>query len=270
MGTSTKKTRATWNLADPVQFVLAMADINDVGSIGVVDGLYCHQCGSLQRVNVVALYVGVLRKVKRPTSALWSHAGSPPSAYQLSCVNCETVSVGVLYEGPEGEAVAILTSVDGGISTPNTPAPVAYYLDEAAKCEAANAFSAATAMYRAALEQFLYEQGFQSGMLDAKIKALVATLGTGQAKEWTRTVKSDFLDIIKGLGNGAIHPNGGDISIQSHFDADLLNDLRETMTELLVHAYERPAEEANRLARLSTKRQLVDVKPAKATKSGKS
>lgn len=76
----------------------------------------------------------------------------PCQLHQTSYVAPVTVAV--------SEAVAILASVDGGISTQNTPSPSR--TGQAAKCEGANAFSAATSMYCPALEQCLCEQGFQT------------------------------------------------------------------------------------------------------------
>ncbi|MEO8699129.1 MAG: hypothetical protein ABI867_03770 [Kofleriaceae bacterium] len=60
----------------------------------------------------------------------------------------------------------------------------------------------------------------------------------------------DFLKVINDLGNGSIHPNGGDIGKQDAFDSELLSHVRETMRELLDLVYEEPGP-PTRLAKLA-------------------
>ena len=67
----------------------------------------------------------------------------------------------------------MVPSTFGGLATPNTPPAVAFYLDQTSRVEAMSAYTAAVAMYRAAMESFLHERGFTSGRLKAKIDALV-------------------------------------------------------------------------------------------------
>jgi hypothetical protein len=80
----------------------------------------------------------------------------------------------LVHEGPNGIEIVAIPSAYGGVSTPNTPAAVAYYLDQAERSQAVGALSAAVAMYRAALEQLLFDQGYRDGMLAQKITKLIA------------------------------------------------------------------------------------------------
>lgn len=85
----------------------------------------------------------------------------PPSLYSYSCLQCDISFTAVIYCAPEGKpALAIFPLVPGGVSTPHTPEAVGYYLDQAFKSHSVGANSAATAMYRAALEPC-----FSSGVL---------------------------------------------------------------------------------------------------------
>lgn len=62
-------------------------------------------------------------------------------------------------------------------------------------------------MYRAALELLMFDKGFTKGMLDAKIKELVELIDAGQPPEWARDLDTEYLRVMKELGNAAIHPN---------------------------------------------------------------
>jgi hypothetical protein len=107
-------------------------------------------------------------------------------------------------------------------------------------------------MYRAAIEQLLHDQGFDTGMLTAKIKALnlEAAIAAGTAPRWAHNLDPAFLKVIKDLSNGSIHPNGGDISKPDALDTALLRHLHETVLEVLDLVHEQPAQRAKRLAAL--------------------
>jgi hypothetical protein len=94
-----------------------------------------------------------------------------------------------------------LPSTYGGLSTPNTPPPVAYYLDQAHRARSVGALSAAAAMYRAALDQILFEQGFTEGTLGPKIGALEKA-----NPRWLANLDPAYLTVIKQIGDGAITP----------------------------------------------------------------
>jgi hypothetical protein len=84
-------------------------------------------------------------------------------ALLFKCLQCGTESTALLFEGPNGYELAVFPKVHGGLSTPHTPQPVAYYLDQAKRAQSVGANSAAVAMYRSALEHLLYEQATRTG-----------------------------------------------------------------------------------------------------------
>jgi hypothetical protein len=141
-----------------------------------------------------------------------------------------------------------LPSTYGGLSTPNTSESVAFYLDQAQKCQAMGALSAAVAMYRAALEHVLHEQGYTAGTLGQRIAALT---DDEQPPEWRGRLGEDYLGVINKLANAAIHANNGDVALQTIFDAQLLREVRELFIELLDEIYEQPKKRAERIARLT-------------------
>jgi hypothetical protein len=155
-----------------------------------------------------------------------------------------------VYRNAGRAAYAFLPESPGGLATPHTPAPVAYYLDQAYRAACVGAQSAAVSMHRAALEQLLFEQGYRTGMLAAKVEAFVKDVGAGQGPAWARHLDPDFLRVVKDLGNGAIHPNDGDITKQDAFDAQLVRAMSATFVELLERVYEEPHRRAARLASL--------------------
>jgi hypothetical protein len=116
-----------------------------------------------------------------------------PTLFTLACLQCEAHSTGLLYFGPQGPSLAILSRSLGGVTTPRTPAGVGYYLDQAYRAHGVGAYSAAMEMYRAALEVLLYEQGYQSGMLAAKIKKLEEDISTGNGPKWAQELETEYL-----------------------------------------------------------------------------
>lgn len=128
--------------------------------------------------------------------------GGPGLLMTVMCRECHTEGYVLLFSGPDGPEAAYHWSVLGGLRTPHTPAPVAYYLDQAARAESAGARSAAIAMYRSALEHILHEQGYPSGMLHTKLMALQADVDAGKAKKWALDIDPAFLRVLKDLGNG--------------------------------------------------------------------
>jgi hypothetical protein len=117
---------------------------------------------------------------------------------------------------------------------------VKYYLDQASLAESVGAKSAAAAMYRAALDQILYEQGFKDGTCGVKLKHLTAAVEAGTAPAWANTIERDFLTLLKEIGDGSIHPNDGDVSRQQVIDTRVLAAIHQTMSHLLYHVYEQP------------------------------
>jgi hypothetical protein len=141
---------------------------------------------------------------------------------------------------------------DGGRLSALPPA-VAFYLDQAYRAEAAGARSAAVAMYRGALEHLLFEQGYEDGMLGKKLEKLEEDVGAGTAPTWARDLETEFLTVLKDLGNAAIHPNDGDVSRHAELDADPLARVKETFLHVLFLVYEVEHEKTARLSALRSK-----------------
>ena len=178
-----------------------------------------------------------------------------PSLFSFECLQCSTKFLAVIYQGPQGPSMALFPQVHGGLSRPNAPEAVTYYLDQAHRCENVGAFSAAIAMYRSALENLLFEQGYKKGMLASKIQQLEADVAgaSPSAPRWARDLETEYLTVIKELGNASIHPNDGDITKQEALDRDLVAVVREVFAGLLYLVYELPQEKSSRLASLRAK-----------------
>lgn len=186
--------------------------------------------------------------------------GGQIAVFELSCAQCAGSTTAVLYPGPGGPALVLLHDSRGG-ATPNTPAGVAYYLDQAKRSETMGARSAAVAMYRAALEHLLYQHGFTTGMLAQKIKDLEGTRGTVKAPPWLNDLDGAFLTVIKDLGNASIHPNGGDVSVQAALSEKLLALLGATFAALLDLVYERAAKQRALLAEMQAAKASLSSTP---------
>lgn len=234
---------ATFDLHDASQFQKAMQQqVRHRATPLAVDGLFCPTCGTSRRVDL---------------STISNDPSSLPALGAMRCRQCHKHAHGIVYAGPTGLELVIVRSVPGGVATPNTPEAVKYYLDQAGRSESAGARSAAVAMYRAALEQLLFGQGFTSGMLDAKIKALEAAIATGNGPTWGPRLDTEFLRVLKELGNGAIHTNGGDVKKQAVLDGALLLEVRATFEAVLDLIYEEPARKTASLAKLKAAAAIV-------------
>jgi hypothetical protein len=154
-----------------------------------------------------------------------------------------------VFNGPNGLDLVALPSTYGGLATPNTPTPVAFYLDQAQRAQAVGALSAAVAMYRSALEHVLENQGYTVSMLGPKIKAL---LEDGNPPGWRDAIDPDYLRVIKDLGNASLHTNEGDIEKQRVFEAKLIREVQALFLELLDTIYEQPERKKQRLSGLKS------------------
>jgi hypothetical protein len=195
-----------------------------------------------------------MRAEKKP---LYKEDSLDPKVFRYTCVQCRTMFTAIIYVGPDGPALAVLPSCRGGLTTPHTPAGVTYYLDQASKSQAIGANSAAIAMFRGALDHLLFEQGYPKGMLGAKLAQLEADITSGKAPKWAVELETDFLDVLKELGNGAIHPNDGDVRKQSALDNALVEAVKETFHMLLFLVYELPHQKSQRLTALKNKAAIL-------------
>ena len=219
----------------------------------LVGNMYCPKCCADRRMIVSLQYSeNYLKEI-----LLQNNIGEDPcikeiksklllSLWTFKCVQCDTYFTVVFYSGANGTEMAILPSCNGAVVTPNTPPSVAYYLDQAYRAKSIGANSACIAMYRGALEQLMYQQGFQKGMLDNKIKKLEEEILDGTAPQWAKEFGTDYLFYIKKLGNGAIHPNEGDVEKQKELDNQLIEIVDVLFAKLLYKIYEEPNKELER------------------------
>jgi hypothetical protein len=173
-----------------------------------------------------------------------------PSLFLLHCLQCSAEFTAVIHRGPDRPALCILPSVRGGLSTSHSPEGVVFYLDQAQRAFSVGAHSAAIAMYRGALEHLLFEQGYQDGMLGTKLATLERHVASGTGPTWAKELDHAFLQVLKDLGNGAIHPNDGDTKRQRALDSELMRQVQDTVCLLLYLVYEVPHEKGLRLGNL--------------------
>lgn len=150
----------------------------------------------------------------------------------------------------------------GSVAATNAPAPVRYYLDEAARCRWGEARSAATAMFRSALEHLLFEQGYKKGMLAGKLADLTKDQEGGGGPDWVRAVSVQELTILKDLGNAAVHANDGGLAPQDELDNRTLDLVEEVFEHLQDLVYEQPLKLRERERRLTERAEAVKARRA--------
>ncbi|NQX66660.1 DUF4145 domain-containing protein [Paenibacillus alba] len=215
--------------------------------------MYCPKCGDVRKMKITNLFpqidpneisqigLNCLNKDEDKYPANFINKVNQkitPSLWKYSCLQCSTYFTGLIYNGQSGQDLNVLSNCNGGLTTPNTPESVAYYLDQASRAQSVRATSAAMAMYRAALEHILFDQGFTEGMLGGKLKTLEKAINNGTAPKWALELETEFLKYIKDMGNGAIHSNDGNIEQQAIIDNDLLQRVTEVFRMLLFVIYE--------------------------------
>jgi hypothetical protein len=218
----------------------------NTGTTFIAGELYCPGCGGPRRMRMASRNKSFGDRAFA-TGVEGLAAGMAPAAFTLRCVQDDTEFSALLFQGPDRYELAIFPAVRGGLATPHTPAGVGFYLDQAQRAQSAAANSAAVAMYRAAIEHVLYEQGFTDRMLGPKLKALQAAINDGTAPKWASELDAAYLSVINQLAAGAIHPGDGDVAKQSTFDSEILTQLEITLAELVHVVYERHHEEQARL-----------------------
>ena len=217
------------------EFLRAVEGRRHGETVGRVGMLHCPGCGDLRRMDMAVRY---------RTSA------DPPVLATLNCVQCDALFTAVLYRGPEGMSLAVFPATRGGLTTPHTPPGVGYYLDQAQRSHSVGANSAAAAMFRGALEHLLFEQGFKDGMCGKKLKDLEAAVVARTAPKWAYELDTEFLQVMKELGDGSIHPNDGDVKKQEVLDSALIAKVRHTFQMLLFLIYEVPLQKQDSLEAL--------------------
>ncbi len=225
--------------------------------------IYCPGCGGPRRIRMwpasPARFTSKLTNPHQlvPVGLVVDDRSVDAIAQQLApaivtgkCLQDDTLFTFVLFEGPAGYELAVFPNKRGGLATPNTPTDTAYYLDQAQRAESAGAVTAALAMYRSAVEAVMFDQGFTDRMLGPKITALEAAIQAGTAPTWARNLDSDFLRVLKDLGNTAIHVDGGNVQQQDTTIRALLPEVVITCGEILDLIYERTQRAQSRLAAL--------------------
>lgn len=245
------------NLKDLIEAFLSNTDIFARKPI-VAGDLYCPSCGGTRRM--------VITPISMPSELYNPHMQSYyqlvdneeiiPALFIFRCVQCETKFTAIIYKGPDGASLALLPSCRGGLTTPHTPPGVAYYLDQAHKAQSVGANSATIAMFRGALEHLLFQQGYKMAMLGQKINKLCEDIDKGKGPKWAKELNTDFLNVIKDLGNASIHPNDGNVENQKKLDNKLIDMVKELFLELLLIVYEYPLQKDERLKTLRAKAQL--------------
>lgn len=224
-------------LEDLAEALSSVVERNVVREIELVAGnMYCPQCLDYMRMNIKLLTrrSGLindiidfyrLRGVTAPAQQRFPVLGrlfgkifskrpnprfastEPATLLLYSCVQCKNRFNVVVHQDEDGPTIAVLPSFHGGLSTPNTPPTVAYYVDQANKACSVKANGAAIAMFRAALDQLLEEQGFAQASLPLKLRGLEAAIQKGTAPDWVKYISTDLLTVIKELGDSGMHPN---------------------------------------------------------------
>ena len=221
--------------------------------LGEWDGTYCPKCGDTRRMSLFALEwaerweEGTIPQFPAGQIIAPASKDPSPSLFVAVCVQCKSKLTLVVYPGPRGTQLVALPETYGGLSTPNTPDGVSYYLDQAERSKSVGALSAAIVMYRSALEHLLHDQGFTEGMVGQRLKALEES---SDPPAWRAQLHPDYMAVINKLANGAAHANDGDVSQQAIFEEQLLREVRELFSELLDLVYEREHQKASRIARL--------------------
>ena len=226
--------------------------------------MYCPSCGGVRRMvgrkcSDEAHQSNQFASRSRGTeTTLRILTESLPILIFLMCSQCDATFTILLYLGPTGISMANFPSGNSGLATPHTPMAVAYYLDQAQKSWSVGANSAAVAMYRAVVEQLLFNQGYTKRMLGNKINDLRSQIEAETAPRWALDLDPRYLEVLKELGDRAIHPNDGDVDRQSVLDGRLLTRVKATVMELLVAIYELDYERSARLASLEAASQAID------------
>jgi hypothetical protein len=168
-----------------------------------------------------------------------------PAVFNTKCTQCDSRTWAMF--SIVNKKVSLVRSSEniGSFVTEHTPDTVKFYLNEAAKSYDANACSAAATMYRSALEQILIEQGFKGGVLNDKLKNLQKQIDEGSAPKWTNDLDTQFLDLLRSIGNGSVHSEEDVLQKQQAIDDELLNSIEFVVLGLLELIYEQPVQKKN-------------------------
>ena len=204
--------------------------------------IYCPGCGDQRQANVYFFSGGRAWDWQQSNLEV-EYLISKQVQILCICRQCEFSYMGCVFKGDGGHPIYVLVPTrPGGVVTPNTPNSVAYYLDQAQRAEGLGATTAALPMYRAALDRVLYIAGFTQRMCGPKLKALEEAMAGDSAPDWATRVDADLLDVLKRLGDQAIHVDEDeeklDLKTWSEEDAQLLGQVKAAFAWLLHEVYE--------------------------------
>ncbi|MGH9316290.1 MAG: hypothetical protein ACRD1P_04200 [Thermoanaerobaculia bacterium] len=213
--------------------------------------LYCWNCREERRVEIrVALraargqiYAGNAPDLQQVSLLPGVLKDMAPAVLRCQCIQCYGLMTVVVYEttdGADGAEIATLLAYTppGPLGTPKA---VAFYLDQARRALAQGANSAVVAMYRSALDQVLFDQNYKTGTVGEKINSLKSDREKGAAPLWAEQLDETDLNIIKQLGDGAVHARMGDVAKQKELDDTLVESLDAFFAHLLYEVYEHSA-----------------------------
>lgn len=219
--------------------------------------IYCPVCTNDRTVKIdVLLHTGPLTRLSRAkprtTKETFDESEWGPSLLVFTCEQCTLRLNCLIFDEfthtiPDTKLV-VFPNKSGGLSTPHTPPEIKHFVDQAYKCQCVDANGAAIEMYRVALEQLLYEEGYKDGMLNSKIESLEADRDSGKGKPWAVDLDTEMLHILRKLGNQVAHPK--DASALEYFDSETIAGIQETFQFLLADIYERPKEQENLMSSL--------------------
>lgn len=227
-----------------------------------ISEMYCNKCRDTRRMqfyiwkykdhSIGQLNTTVIgRKIyKSDLSMDQVHESVFPSLWISHCLQCRSITQIIIYKTDDLEKIAIFQDGYGGISTENTPNSVKYYIDEACKSKSIGAFSASVAMYRAALEQILTDQGYDEKTLHKKIVSLENDLKKDSKNSRLLKMDVELLRVLKNIGNKSIHPNSKDRDKSNVLDMQLVNEIEVIFVEIMEYLYETPLKEASRKEKL--------------------
>ena len=104
----------------------------------------------------------------------------------------------------------------------------------------------------------MIENSFKQFANDSKseeYQAIIKSIDSKKAKKWAMNLDTELLTYLKNIGDGAIHPNDGDITKQSELDNELLVQIQKAFRVLLYLVYEVPHEKQARMGMFQAKAQ---------------
>ena len=165
--------------------------------------------------------------------------------YKHTCAQCENEIFLIKHPVDGQSSLTFVYNAEIQYDWSCVPDGINYYMAQAFKSRSVGANSAAMAMYRSALEWLLFSLGFKEKDLNIRIDQF-------EESEYSEKIGTEFMDILRLLGNNAVHVNDGDLSLQKSFDDDLLNSTEELLNELINQIFIGPEEHKKRVEKMKS------------------